>query len=65
MRQSKSTKTVYLDIMVNDRFYCQIPMEYCPLFPLDVEAARKYVIENRPLLKNKEFVVSFSNDRVI
>lgn len=62
--KEKRTKTIYLDIMVNDSFYCQIPMEYCPLFPLEEDEVRKFVLEKRPLLKNKKFVINFSNNRV-
>lgn len=28
-------ETVYLDIMLGDRFYCQLRYEYCPLFPVE------------------------------
>lgn len=51
--------------MVDDRFYCQIPMEYCPLFPIDYEQTKKFVEGKRPLLKSKEYVVNFSNERVL
>lgn len=59
------SKIVYLDIMVNDRFYRQIPMRYCPLFVLEPEEVRDYVIEKIPSLANKKFIVNFSSNRVI
>lgn len=64
-QKNKGTKTIYLDIMVNDRFYCQIPMEYCPLFPIDYEQAKKFVESKRPILKSKDYVIEFSNERVL
>lgn len=63
--KEKRTKTIYLDIMVGNRFYCQIPMKYCPLFPIEEKQVTEYVLEKRPLLKNKKFIVNFSNERVI
>lgn len=58
------SKIIYLDIMVNDRFYRQIPMRYYPLFPLLPEEVAEYAIDKIPSLANKEFTINFSSNRV-
>ena len=58
------TKTVYLDIMQNGRFVCQLPFRYCPLFPIDSRDVEKYVFDKRPSLKGKDILISFSGNRV-
>ena len=47
-------KTMYLDIMVGDRFYRQIPYEYSPLFAIDYGELVDYVIEKLPSLANEK-----------
>lgn len=61
---SNGNKIIYLDVMVGDRFYCQIPMEYSPLFPIDIEAAERYVLKKKPYLRGTDFTIGFSNERV-
>lgn len=57
-------KTIYVDVMVDDRFYCQVPYEYCPLWPIDVQAVGDYVRERKPGLRKKKFKMAFSNQRI-
>lgn len=57
-------KTVYLDIMLDGRFYCQLQYEYCPLFPVEERAIKDYVLSKRPSLKGKDFIINFSLNKV-
>lgn len=57
-------KWIYLDIMLGDKFYQQLPMKYCPFFALKEEEVRKFVLDRLPTLKNKKFRINFSNDKV-
>ena len=57
-------KTVYLDIMLDGRFYCQLRYEYCPLFPVEERAIKDYVLSKRPSLKGKDFIINFSLNKV-
>lgn len=61
----RGDKIVYLDIMLDGRFYVQLIYRYCPLFPLEEKEIRDFVISKRPSLKNKDFTISFSNNRVL
>jgi len=65
MNKEKGTKVIYLDIMVNGKFHCQVPMIYSPLFAIDTEQARKYVLEKKPYLRGKDFTIAFSSNRVL
>ena len=56
-----SKNVIILDVMLKGSFVCQVKMPYCPLFPLDMKEARKYVAEKKPTLKGKEYVVEVSN----
>ena len=58
-------KTVYLDIMVGGLFVTQLPYKVNPLFPVDAEELRDYVISKRPTLRNKKFTIEFSNNRTL
>lgn len=58
-------KTVYLDITVGGLFVAQLPYKVNPISPATDEELRKFVISKRPTLRNKKFVISFSNNRVI
>lgn len=62
--ENSGLKKIYLDIMIKGKFVCQLPFSFCPLFPIEMEEVREYVLEKRPTLKNKEFNVLFSNDKV-
>ena len=57
-------KTVYLDIMLGGRFFCQLRYEYCPLFPVEERAIKEYVLSKRPSLKGKDFIINFSLNKV-
>ena len=50
-------ETMYLDIMLGDRFYNQITYQYSPLFAIDYEDLMKHIYDKFPSLKNKEFHV--------
>lgn len=61
----KGYKTVYLDVMIKDRFICQLVFHYCPIFKVTDEEVRKFVLENRPTLSKQKFQIFFSQNRVI
>ena len=58
-------KTVYHDIMVGNMFLDQLPYKVNPIFPATDKELREYVVSKRPTLRNKKFVIAFSNNRVI
>lgn len=58
-------KTVYLDIMLGGLFVVQLPYKVNPIFPVTDKELREYVVSKRPTLRNKKFVIAFSNNRVI
>ena len=62
--ENSGLKIIYLDIMIKDRFITQIPYPYCPLFPIDLEELRSFIEDKRPSLKNKDFRIEFSNNKV-
>ena len=57
-------KKIYLDIMLNGRFFCQMPYEYCPLFPIKEKEVQQFVEKKRPSLKGKDYSINFSTKRV-
>lgn len=61
---ARGDKIVYLDIMVNERFYGQLTYRYCPLFPIEDKEIHDFVISQRPSLKDKKFTIAFSNTKV-
>ena len=64
-KRKEGWKWIYLDIMIGDKFYQQLPMQYCPLFPIEEEDVVKFVLDRLPSLKNKRFTINFSNTKVI
>lgn len=61
----KGYERVYLDIMIKNKFVCQLTFYYCPIFQLTDEEVRKFVLENRPTLSKQKFQIFFSQNRVI
>lgn len=61
----KGYKTVYLDIMIKDKFICQLVFNYCPIFKVTDEEIRKFVLENKTTLSKQKFEIFFSQNRVI
>lgn len=60
----KGYNTIYIDIMVDGRFYKQIPYVYNPLWKLDEEDARKKVLDAYPTLALKNYELRFSQQRI-
>lgn len=52
-------KEIRFDVMLGDRWQCTLTYRYCPLFPLDIEDIRRFVIEQRPTLRNQQFEIAF------
>lgn len=42
-----------------------LPYKVNPIFPATDKELREYVVSKRPTLRNKKFVIAFSNNRVI
>ena len=58
-------KTIYLDILVRGRFYTQLAYRFSPLFVIDAEDVKRFVLDKLPSLRNsKEWTIGFSNSRV-
>lgn len=56
--------TTLIDIMVGERFFAQVKYNYLPIFPIHLEDMEKFCIEKYPSLKNKQFTLAFSENRV-
>lgn len=50
---------ITFDVMVRDRFICSLTYSYCSLWPLEESDLRKFVIEQRPTLRNTPFTLAF------
>ena len=61
----KGYERVYLDVMIKDRFVCQLIFYYCPLFKITDEELNEFVVKNKPNLVKKKFKVFFSVNRVL
>lgn len=64
MKPQKGYKVIYIDIMVNNRFYRQMPYQYNPLWEIDIADVKSNVLNAYPNLRNKDFVLGFSNQRI-
>lgn len=45
METKKGYKTIYIDIMVDGRFYKQMPYQYNPLWEIDTSDVEKEVLK--------------------
>ena len=52
-------KTFVFDIMLKGRFVCTLRYKYCPLFPIDLEDLKKFILSKRPTLRNKPYNIAF------
>ncbi len=64
MEKIKGYQTTYIDIMVDGRFYKQIPYHFNPLWEIDLKDVQKEVLNAYPHLANKHFTMGFSNQRI-
>ena len=55
---------VYLDIMIQDKFYKQLTYNYSELFIIDADEVKAFVLQKLPTLKNKEFTIKFTNNKI-
>lgn len=55
---------VYLDIMVQDKFYKQLTYNYSEQFMIDADDVKAFVLKKLPTLKNKEFTIKFTNNKI-
>lgn len=47
------------DVVLGGRYVCTMRYRYCPLFPIDAEELRKFVICKCPTLRDKDFRIKF------
>lgn len=52
-------ETLIFDVMLDERFIKTFKYEYCPLFPLEENELRDFVISKLPTLRNKNFQILF------
>lgn len=58
-------KTIYLDVFIGERFYTQLAYRFSPLFAIDAEDVKRFVLDKLPSLKHcKGWTVGFSQNRV-
>ena len=55
---------VFLDIMIQDKFYNQLTYYYSELFIIDADEVKAFVLQKLPTLKNKEFTIKFTNNKI-
>lgn len=55
--KNNNYKTIFIDIMLGDRFLFTMPYKYCPLFKINIQDIYKKVIDKRPSLFNKEITL--------
>lgn len=64
IKRKKGYEIIYLDVMIKDKFICQLTFQYCPLFKISHDEVMKFVLENKPNLP-KNFEIFVSENRVI
>lgn len=47
------------DIMLNGRFICTLKYSYNVLFPIDLEELEKFILNEKPFLKGKDYRIAF------
>lgn len=54
-------KTIFLDILVDNKFYRQLKYEYCPLWRINLNDVEAFILSKLPWLKREKFTVGFSS----
>lgn len=52
-------KTIFLDIMIGERYFCTIKYKYCQAFKIKEEDLREFCIKKKPVLARYEFRIEF------
>ena len=52
-------KTLVFDVMLNGRFVSTLRYKYCPLFPIDFDELKEFILSKRPTLKGKDYRIMF------
>ena len=55
---------VYLDIMVNGKFYKQLTYYYSKLFKIAADKIKAFLLQKILTLKNKDFTTKFTNNKI-
>jgi len=56
--------TVYIDVMLNGSFVCQLPYEYRPFISIKEKDVKRFIVNKRPTLKGKDIKIAFTNNKV-
>ena len=51
-------KVANIDVMIGERFYCQLRYEYLPCFTIDAVELERWIKSKRPELSNVKFTVA-------
>lgn len=57
-------ETINCDVIVNGRFYLQFSYPHPSIFKLNISDAYKYAKEKFESLRNKDFKIEFSTNRI-
>ena len=52
-------KVANIDVMIGERFYCQLRYEYLPCFAIDAGELKEFVVCKRPELAGIDFTMAF------
>lgn len=58
-------KNLKIDIMINNKFFTQFTYVYHEIFTLNMDDVRQKAVEKFSSLKNKEFTLYISNQKII
>lgn len=53
-------KTIFLDIMIEGRFYRQLKYTFCPLWSIQLNEVYDFIMEKLPSLSGKKWNFEFS-----
>lgn len=59
-----SESVIYIDIMLEGRFYRQLAYRYCPLWPVKESEVKTFIESKCPSLIGRLYNISFSNQKV-
>ena len=51
-------KEFIFDVMLNGRYVCTLKYRFCPLIPITEEELAKFIEEERPSLKGKNYKIA-------
>ena len=52
-------KTLFIDVMLGERYLFTMPYKYCPAFKIDLKDINDKILAKRPSLRGKPYVICF------